>query len=507
VTDTSSPYLSVVVTSRNDDHGGNPLARLQAFINCFDAQCRETGLDAEVIVVEWNPPPERPRLASLVRFPEPRACTYRFIEVPPALHRTLAYSDVLPLFQMIAKNVGIRRARGRFILATNIDILFSTELIAFLASGRLEPGVLYRVDRHDVDAAVPIEGPLDEQMAFCAHHQLRLHTRWGSFPVDSDGRVVTADQDIVTSPLIALASGWYQREGAPASGFYRWAQDRADIRLTPAGDPDLAGCRTALEITVEPNPYDPQSWVEIEVTDDQGASLARARIDRRIVLRVALEPTTATRTIALKVVAAPSDARRQLALFERRDAMCYRVRSITWSRYAPDADRLPFVYPTGGWRLISGTDFVDPQPPEGLSVVMDNRRGSYGMDYGPMRAPHSGTYLFSLTCDVVEGKIGLGLLGSDRESWIPSVQTEMLTAGGRVIETSAELKAGDQFTPVIYNNRPDNTGMSRWVVKAFRGSCPIEKAIAARSSLQRRPRASKDPRLIVTGSGPGQETI
>ncbi len=34
---------------------------------------------------------------------------------------------------MIAKNVGIRRARGAFILCTNIDILFSDALFRLLA--------------------------------------------------------------------------------------------------------------------------------------------------------------------------------------------------------------------------------------------------------------------------------------------------------------------------------------------------------------------------------------
>jgi len=66
-----SPYLRVVVTSRNDDHGGDPLKRLQTFVNCFDAQCRRTGLDAEVIIVEWNPLREKPRLQTLVRFHDP----------------------------------------------------------------------------------------------------------------------------------------------------------------------------------------------------------------------------------------------------------------------------------------------------------------------------------------------------------------------------------------------------------------------------------------------------
>jgi len=35
---------------------------------------------------------------------------------------------------MIAKNVGIRRTRGEFVLATNIDVLFDEGLIAYIAS-------------------------------------------------------------------------------------------------------------------------------------------------------------------------------------------------------------------------------------------------------------------------------------------------------------------------------------------------------------------------------------
>src|SRR5215475_5574244 len=97
------PYLSVVLATRNDDHGGNPLWRLQAFIDTFDAHCRRTGLDAEVIVVEWNPPSNRPRLAGVLEIPASPACAYRFIEVPAELHATLAHAASLPLFQMIAK--------------------------------------------------------------------------------------------------------------------------------------------------------------------------------------------------------------------------------------------------------------------------------------------------------------------------------------------------------------------------------------------------------------------
>src|SRR6476469_8515102 len=98
--DRVEPYLSIVVTTRNDDHGGDPLKRLQAFVNSFDEQCRRTGLDAEVIVVEWNPPADKARVSELLRLPNVPACAYRFIDVPPEVHQRLRFADVLPLFQM-----------------------------------------------------------------------------------------------------------------------------------------------------------------------------------------------------------------------------------------------------------------------------------------------------------------------------------------------------------------------------------------------------------------------
>ena len=62
-------------------------------------------------------------------------------------HVLIHFGRVLPLFQMIAKNVGIRRARGEFVLATNIDVLFSDELMVRIAQRDLRADRLYRCDR------------------------------------------------------------------------------------------------------------------------------------------------------------------------------------------------------------------------------------------------------------------------------------------------------------------------------------------------------------------------
>jgi hypothetical protein len=185
----ASPYLSIVVTSRNDDHGGNLLRRMQIFVDGLLGQCQRHGLDAELILVEWNPPPGRPRLAQALRWPSDLTPgRVRIIEVPPARHRRFRHSEVLPLFQMIAKNAGIRRARGRFVLATNVDILFSDELVRFLASRALDPARMYRLDRHDVMPDVPFPAGIDEQLAYCRTHLLRINRRDRTHAVHPDGR-------------------------------------------------------------------------------------------------------------------------------------------------------------------------------------------------------------------------------------------------------------------------------------------------------------------------------
>ncbi len=176
----SAPYLSVVATTRNDDHGGNLHRRTQIFINGLLKQCWRHQLQAELILVEWNPPRDKPRLVEDFEWPaENGPCSVRIIEVPSTIHKRFKYSDQLPLFQYIAKNVGIRRARGDFILATNIDLLFSDELMAYFSTDTLSRGEFYRADRYDVRSDVPLEASTEEQLEFCRNHVIRIYERDG----------------------------------------------------------------------------------------------------------------------------------------------------------------------------------------------------------------------------------------------------------------------------------------------------------------------------------------
>lgn len=184
------PYLSIVVASRNDNHGGDLLKRMQIFVTGLLEQCRRHRLNAELIIVEWNPPQDNPRLAEVLKWPdEPGPCSVRIIEVTPEIHKRFKYSDRLPLFQMIAKNVGIRRARGQFIMATNIDLLFSDELMRFLASRKLASDRMYRIDRYDVSSEVPIDISITEMLNYCRRNIIRVNTKKGTIVLEDVQKV------------------------------------------------------------------------------------------------------------------------------------------------------------------------------------------------------------------------------------------------------------------------------------------------------------------------------
>lgn len=175
------PYLSIVVTSRNDNHGGDLNRRTQTFINSVAEQCQRHKLRAELIFVEWNPPEDRGPLSAELEWPECGGwCTYRMVTVPRDVHLNLACRDKLPLYQMLAKNVGIRRASGKFICATNVDLIFSNELTKWLASGSLKQGYYYRTDRFDVPMDVMGLSDAEEQLAYCRNNLLRVHTKYGT---------------------------------------------------------------------------------------------------------------------------------------------------------------------------------------------------------------------------------------------------------------------------------------------------------------------------------------
>lgn len=298
--ESESPYLSLVVTTRNDDHGGDLLERTQAFINGWLAQSRRSGLTSELIIVEWNPPAGRPRLREALNWPADLGpCEVRFVEVPEAVHRRYAHAEVLPLYQMIAKNAGIRRSRGRFVLATNIDILFSDELVDFLADRRLEGRRMYRIDRHDVMSGVLHFSTLDQQLAYCRNHLLRVNAREGIFQTTPEGQRTVEAEDIATSGSgIEFGPGWFPVECEFEYEAFRWVGQKSELRI------DLPAAEgRQLTFDLEPGPGTGRKPLQLDLIDEDGRVLATTSLNGRRNWQVDVPPASRSpRILSLRSV-------------------------------------------------------------------------------------------------------------------------------------------------------------------------------------------------------------
>lgn len=140
-----TPYVSVVIVGRNDDYGDNFLQRIQTFVRCLDHQVRAHSGIFELVIVEWNPLADRQPLSGVLS--ATRHLPVRIITVSDQLHRDIGAAGAVLEFH--GKNVGIRRARGEFVLVTNPDILFTPQLVDELAQKKLRTDMVYRCDRYD----------------------------------------------------------------------------------------------------------------------------------------------------------------------------------------------------------------------------------------------------------------------------------------------------------------------------------------------------------------------
>lgn len=149
----AQPYISFVIAGRNDDYGGDFNDRLSNSVNQLAYLVEKYEVPAEYIVVNYNPIAEKKSLFDAINWRQNRKhLRIRILTVSPEIHRENENPEVrkpLPFYEYVAKNTGIRRAKGEFICAANPDILFDPKLIAFLAQQRLHKEHYYRTDRCD----------------------------------------------------------------------------------------------------------------------------------------------------------------------------------------------------------------------------------------------------------------------------------------------------------------------------------------------------------------------
>lgn len=152
--------LSIILIGRSDNYGGDFVGRLNRSLESI------MPLGAEVIFVEWNPLGDRPRINTEIRHRG-----VRIITVYPEVHRSLPGHELFPVFEYRAKNVGIRRAKGDWILCLNSDIILSEQMLRCLTCS-FDDTCFYRARRHDMDGERLVQicdGPGD----FVLMHRIR----------------------------------------------------------------------------------------------------------------------------------------------------------------------------------------------------------------------------------------------------------------------------------------------------------------------------------------------
>ena len=142
----NKPYISVVITTRNDNYGDNMLQRLHMFVQSLDHHAEKYPDLFELIIVEWNPPADTDPLQSIV--PVCKNLRIKIVTVPSTYHHL---SNKSPMDEFKAKNVGIRKSTGEFVLITNPDVIISYDMVNFLTEKTLEDNLVYRCDRYDFD--------------------------------------------------------------------------------------------------------------------------------------------------------------------------------------------------------------------------------------------------------------------------------------------------------------------------------------------------------------------
>jgi hypothetical protein len=140
--DRGRPPITAVVVGRNDNYMSDFKERLRATI-----EWNVRHLVCEVIFVEWNPPADREFLS--IGLAKSFSCLRAYI-ISPEIHRAICKNAHLPLLEFHAKNVGIRRARSDWIVATNADTAFGPDAVRRLLRTRLSDDIVWSAQRVDI---------------------------------------------------------------------------------------------------------------------------------------------------------------------------------------------------------------------------------------------------------------------------------------------------------------------------------------------------------------------
>ncbi|ORE20061.1 hypothetical protein BCV71DRAFT_196684 [Rhizopus microsporus] len=235
-------YLSIVLVTRMDDYAGNQHHRFQNFIDSAYLLAEHSQQKIELLIIEWNPPANKRRVLDAFRFRRSKHLTYRIITVSPKIHSILPNLGNAPLHEFEGKNVGIRFARGEYIVCTNQDDIWSHNFINAIQSKVFEKDTIYvqYQSRHDIHDNLPpsivkLEPFPDDETLYNAC-KLREQD-WGNYQLPGPSTVTAEDYwyygDQAGDFTMAHRDTWKELRGYRETGGVAWVD--IEFILTAVG--------------------------------------------------------------------------------------------------------------------------------------------------------------------------------------------------------------------------------------------------------------------------------
>jgi hypothetical protein len=145
-----TPLLSIVLAGRADSYHGDPMKRACVGLRSIAVNANAVRIPTEVVFVDYNPPngsSVAEVLSACIRA-VPRVDQFLFVRVIAVplwvlqISAAITQNGELPVFnEMVAKNVGIRRASGSYVISSNPEVVFPSSLWLQFARN---PGTFFR---------------------------------------------------------------------------------------------------------------------------------------------------------------------------------------------------------------------------------------------------------------------------------------------------------------------------------------------------------------------------
>jgi hypothetical protein len=142
----SPPYLTIIVTGRNDNYGGDWYFKKKhnSFIEYYSKYLDKENNFLEIILVDYNKVQDKPSYFD--QFNWEKFKLVKKVSVSNSEHRILSGESKYPFFGNIAFNEGLRIASGEYVLGLSVDTYLSKAMLNYLKKKQLDKNFFYRSD-------------------------------------------------------------------------------------------------------------------------------------------------------------------------------------------------------------------------------------------------------------------------------------------------------------------------------------------------------------------------